>query len=125
MRDRRTLRFGGLGGYDLYAGDLRWLRWLHDDTSNRSESVGALQIADVDRAGRSPVEHQRDGAKIARLHTALDEALDGQAQRLHHDLRGTEGRSIRIQQAVEGARRDRGGARTARNLQREILVPVG
>src|SRR5215510_278170 len=125
MRDRCTLRFGGLRGYDLYRGDFRWLRWLHDDTSNGSGSVGALQIADVDCAGRSPVEYESDGAKIDRVHAALDKPLDGQAQRLHHDLRRTERRSIRVQQPMEGTRRNRGGARTARNLQREILIPVG
>jgi hypothetical protein len=76
-------------------------------------------------ASRSPVEYKSDGAKIDWVHTTLDEPLDREAQRLHHDLRGAERWRVGIQQPVEGTRRNRGGARAARNLQGEILIAVG
>src|SRR5262249_44904018 len=97
MRYRRAVCFSELRGYDLYGGYFRWFWWLHNDTSNGSESVGTLQISHIHRASRSPIEYKSDGAKIGWVHTTLDEPLDRKAQRLHHDFRGTERRRIGIQ----------------------------
>src|SRR5213082_3038333 len=46
MRNRCAVRFSGLCGYSLDGRDFRWFRWLHGNTSNGSQSVGKLQIAD-------------------------------------------------------------------------------
>src|SRR5258705_4018135 len=47
-------------------------------------SVGYLHVANVDRAGRPPIEQENDRPKVGQVHAEFDESLQREPQCLHH-----------------------------------------
>src|SRR5262249_1560737 len=85
--------------------------------------VGNLHVTDVDDPGRAPIEHERDRSEVGQLEAKVGEPGQLEPQRLHHDLSSAK-RDVRIEKAVDRARRNRRRRGGGCPLEGEVLIGV-